>query len=350
MLALTLLSLKQGTQALTETSLFVCVCVAKQMVSVGLMTPNLHDLACQLHLQELSMGNTIALLELWVEGLIQTAKGKVKGKTTKHIEEVMVNNILVSNALCLNKFSHGEPMQTLEEMKAAEAAEKEDDTQDDDRIDPAKGCPETSAFLDSGVPLTADDEHFEECMEIILRSFNLNEGEDRALHEMDLAWMQRSGATIWLHKQAVVGGAFVLNCREYHLQQSRESFWILANYTSQLLPGSVEFYARVELSPAADGSSRFLRVAMCRFWKPLAPYVDLDLGDHPTYRFMLDSVERDARKQVRLYALPMESIEAPMIHTHHKVISKKKPGVIRKMYLFARYSHLSGLKREGKRV
>lgn len=314
------------------------------MVSVGLMTPNLHDLACQLHLQELSLGNTIALLELWVEGLIQTAKGKVKGKTTKHVEEVMANNILVTNSLSLIKFGQGEPMQTLDEMKAAEAAEKEDVTQEDDRFDPEKGSSDASAFLDRGVPLVRSDAAFQEYLEIIVKSFNLNEGGGEAVHEMDLAWMQRVGATIWLHKQASVGGVFRINCRDYKLQQSRESFWILANYT-HLMPGSVEFYARVELSPAEDGSPRFLRVAMCKFWKPMSPLVDLDLGDHPTYRFMLDCVERDTQKKEKLYALPMESIEAPMIHTHHKVISKKKPGVVRKMYLFAGYSHMSGLKR-----
>lgn len=112
------------------------------------------------------------------------------------------------------------------------------------------------------------------------------------------------------------------------------------------MPGSVELYVRIELSPdEVDGSPRFLRVAMCRFSKWMKPLVDLDLGDQPTYRFMFENLEADTTThKATLFALPMDSIEAPLIHTSQTVYTNKKPGVPQEQYLFVGYNHLSGLK------
>lgn len=312
------------------------------------MTPNLHDLLCQLHLQELSLGDTAALLELWVEGVIQVAKKKVKGRTTHHTEIVITNGILLANALAQNKYKHGSPIQTLDEMVAEAAAAKQGVKGDDESSlanDPAKGVPGMHAMSDKGKKAT--DTQANELMPEIIDMFRKNPGTDKDLHEIDLAFLQCNDGNrvVWLHKEASVGGAFRINSSGYNRQQTRQSYWILANYT-QLMPGSVELYVRVELSPDEDGGPRFLRVAMCRFWKWLKPLVDLDLGDQPTYRFMFDNllVADTETGKARLFALPMDSIEAPLIHTSQTVFTNKKPGVPQQQYLFVGYNHLSGLK------
>lgn len=311
------------------------------------MTPNLHDLLCQLHLQELDLGDTAALLELWVEGVIQVAKKKVKGRVTHHTEIVITNGILLANALAQHKYRNGAPIQTLDEMIAAAADAKSGENAGEESAfanDPAKGVPGMHAMWDKGKKATQSQ--MEELMPLIIDMFMKNPGTDEDLHEIDLAFLQRQdeNPVVWLHKEASVGGVFRINSTGYNRQQSRQSYWILANWT-QLMPGSVELYVRVELSPDENGSPRFLRVAICKFWKWLKPLVDRDLGDQPTYRFMLDNLVVDSiTGQARLFALPMDSIEAPLIHTSQTVYTNKKPGVPQEQYLFVGYSHLSGLK------
>lgn len=318
-----------------------------QFISVGLMTPNLHDLLCQLHLQELSLGDTVALLELWVEGIIQCAKKRVKGRSVKHLEVVMVNDILVGNSLDLNKHIYGAPLQTLQEMKAAKAAQKPLSMTDIEKIDPNRGIQGLSAMSDTGRRVRGSEK--DKLMDEICKMFTNSEPEEddveaHAQWLVDGDWLHSLDVGVWVHKEAVVEGEFRINCTAYKLQQSRESFWVLANYTPQM-PGSVELFVRVPLPPAEDGSPRFLRVAMCKFWKFMSPLVDADLGDRPTYRFMLDKPELDLETGLtRLYALELESIVAPLFHTSQNVISASKPGVVREQYLFACYNHLSGLK------
>lgn len=96
-----------------------------QFIDVKLMAPILHDLCCQLHIQELHLGDTIGFLELWVEVMIQLAKKRVKGRATKNTAQVIVNDLLLGYALDFHKYRHGVVLHTVaEEVESRAAAEK----------------------------------------------------------------------------------------------------------------------------------------------------------------------------------------------------------------------------------
>lgn len=338
----------QDTRALHR-SLFLCpICITDssivntltnckhiavaQFIDVKLMTPNLHDLCCQLHIQELNLGDTIGFLELWVEGMIQVAKKRVKGRATKNTAQVIVNDLLLGYALDLHKYRHGAVLHTVaEELESRVAAEKAEKPWGPE-YDPVCGEEGVDCFPDKGERALPGD--VLTMLPKIIKAVTDNPSGDAAQHAVDLQHLKSTltQIVVWVHKEGSREGLFRINSRGYKAAQSRESFWVLAAYQPKQ-PAAVVRYIRVQL-PSVDGQARFLRLAMCQFWPVRTTWVDRDLGN-PLYRFYSDS---NAALPTE-YPMRFESIIAPMVYTT-RVIS---PG--REEFRFTTYSHSSGHKR-----
>lgn len=93
-----------------------------QDLSVKLLTSNLHLLLCQLTHQAIHMGDTVYLLELWVEGAIQKVKRKLLGNRGASAPEECINNELEFDR-CVSLFQYAGP--TPCKTPAQQKAERE---------------------------------------------------------------------------------------------------------------------------------------------------------------------------------------------------------------------------------
>lgn len=302
-----------------------------QFIDVKLMTPNLHDLCCQLHIQELNLGDICNFLELWVEGMIQVAKKRVKGRATKHTAQVIVNDLLIGRALSMHKYKHGEMLRSVSEMKEEVAAAERADKPWGPEYDPICGVEGADCFPDKATRAKeADVKSFKKA---VIKMIKDNPSSDIVQDAVDVSYLRDTPdkeIVVWIHKQASRAGLFKINSRAYVQQQSRQSFWVVANFQPKE-PAAVQKYLRVQL-PSEGGPPRFLRLAICQFWGHLPAWHDRDLGG-PVYRFYSNSLGKVN------YPVRLESIEAPLVHT------KRALTPLRDEYFLTTYSHMSGHKK-----
>lgn len=83
-----------------------------------LLTSNLHLLLCQLTYQAERMGDTVYLMEFWVEGAIQKVKRKLVHRGTSAPEEVINNELEFERALTLFQYAGPTPCRPVREMHA----------------------------------------------------------------------------------------------------------------------------------------------------------------------------------------------------------------------------------------
>lgn len=317
--------------------------VSVQQIDVGLMTPNLHDLACQLHIQERELGDVVHSLELWVERYIQLVKRTVQYRTTRYPEQVVANEELLRRALAIAKLYSQRPLLTVAEIKAASTKEKVEQGSALS-LDPLQGALGASAMRDHGLrPSEAD-------WDINLKPALLTMLIDNPamVSSAALSYLQNthySQLHICVHREVTIRGDLVISSATLLRQTVCESYWVLTEYLDDdegkyYTPGKVERYVRVRLPDTESGEQCFLRAALCTFWQPLETWEDRDIGG-PVYRFWHDP----SCITHKGFAVPLECITSPLLRTHESL-----PVIINRVqkrcdhYLLTAYSFLSGVK------
>lgn len=303
-----------------------------QDIWLGLATPNLHHLACQLGVQEKMLGDTVQHAELWVERAIQAAKRSVKFKTTCHPEKVVGGQELVIRALAAARFAHGAPLLSMEELWDLhhKKNQKKASREEDDVIDPEKDQADLHSMRDKGV-------RCKPAVWNVLRplfiQYLTNNVQNCAQRDLDIAHL-RLGTfkDVFMHRMAMLNGEWCVTCSTYNRQKKSQSYWVMVDYASYNQPGRITKYVRVLLPPNPDtGEIRQLKVALCDFWRRQAPFVDADLGD-PIHRFFYTQKPEKSN-----YLVPLGAIVRPLIHTFNMQEGQR-------LMLFKGYDHQSGTK------
>jgi hypothetical protein len=209
---------------------------------------NLHLLICRLVLQERAFGRAAFSNEYWVENLIQWAKSIVKGRTTRYPELVLVQDMLIDEALAEWRMQHPSLMKWYDEW-----------------------CP-SAAFCGSNLDTAGAD-----------GSQLLGSG--RALTDMECdtakqGWSLRmqqglvvpgwqpgdfSHASLMHYKHADVRGSEILHSLDYLRATSRQSYYMLVNFTENGV--LTRYMARVLFFVKASAPSLpDLRVAVCELY------------------------------------------------------------------------------------
>lgn len=301
-----------------------------QDIWLGLATPNLHHLVCQLAIQERMLGDTVQHAEVWVERCIQEAKRCVKFKTTCHPEKVIGGQELVKRALAAARYNFTVPLLCMDELWEAQKKRKADSL-DDNAYDSERHDPELSAMRDKGVECTLQQWSALRDRLILCVRNNSDTMEER---DADIEHLQQEPfpvQDVFWHKMASLRGEWCVTSTRYKRQKRSQSYWVLAEYDNKQHVGRISQYVRVPLPPASGGQARELKVALCDFWAYKAPWVNRNTGG-PIHRVLYKSDPPSKN-----YVVKLDSISCPVIHTWNMDEGKKQ-------MLFASYDFQSGMK------
>lgn len=237
------------------------------------------------------------------------------------------------------RINRDEPLLSMDEWWAKMGKSKQK-RGDELSLDPDNSVLGSSAMCDHGVKPSSQEwlQIKPALMELLINSYDSG----AQMFVQDSAYDQLN---IRLHKEVTVRGEFRISSAANNKPTACESFWVLVEFADDvrgtfMQPGKVQRYVRLQLPDFDDGRPRFLRAALCTFWERLPEWDDRDIGG-PVYRFWHD--EKYITDQC--YAVSLDGIVGPMLHTHENIAINKKNPQRCDHYLLAAYSFLAGVKR-----
>ncbi|KAF5826354.1 hypothetical protein DUNSADRAFT_3456 [Dunaliella salina] len=247
--------------------------MAELVLALDLLSPNLHHLICVLTDQALNVGDTRALLEMWVERMMGFVKQKTKYRTTSEPEKTLIYEL--------------ELILGLEQL--ALQSHNLDDLPDilDTQTDPVKyDHPDNprdllSTFLvGSGRAYDPVQHGFDlDNVVMVLRTVLARNAEDSDGWTPE-ALFDAGQFSVYVYDRAVLKGQEILTARTYQQERVRDSCHVTVSYMDsydevQEHVGIIKSFLRIDhhvcdLEP--------LRVALVDFYTYHPPLVDPDYG------------------------------------------------------------------------